>query len=213
MTAYQVEFLDPDPAREAPVTRPALNRLPRSRAVTTAALWALSAALCVAAARQTVFSYRFTGRWITSHGGYNAWGHSLDNDVATEHGPRYALLLGLCAMLLAALAVAAARSDPTGRGARWLQRNLVAVGLTAAALLTGTVASIALGIEASFATYRSLAGTLDTGGGVDLSVGGCLWFGLAALACGIAAVAMGVVRSDPAAHQPHGGLPRTGGHA
>jgi hypothetical protein len=187
MTTYQVEFLDPDPAREVAATRPTPNRLPRRESVALAALWASSAALCAVASFQTVFSYHFTGTWITSHGGYNAWGHSLDSAVATEHGPRYALLLGLCAVLLATLAVAAARSDPTEAGARWLQRNLGALGLTAAALLAGTVASIALGIEASFATYRALAGTLDTGG-VDLSVGGCLWFGLAAVACGVGAV-------------------------
>ncbi len=192
MVGIQVEFVD-----DAGASEPPRNRAPRlvgarpvSLALAEPALWIAAAVLSVFATFQTIFTYRFTGDSITSRGGYDAWGHALDAQLNTDHGPRYAVLLWLCATLFALLAAALLGGGfSAGRAGRWTQARAGAIGLAVVGLLAGVLAGVALGVESSFSVYRGLAKTLnDTHGGVELLIGGCIWFGLASLACALGAV-------------------------
>jgi hypothetical protein len=193
MTGYHVEFVDDSgPARAGEVTETAPAAVPR-RALVASSCWLLTAACCVLASFQTVYTYHFTGRNITSRGGYDAWGHALDSALNDSSGPRYAIVLWLCAAVSAVLAATSVRAGSTG--GRWVQRHAAQVGIGVAGVLAGVLASIALDIQAGFGSYRALADSLNDQGGVDLGIGWCLWFGLAALAGAVAAVAFALRRA------------------
>ncbi len=202
---YEVEFVDDSTPAHAPQpAEPAAAGPDGRRAVAAPVAWIAAAVLSVLATFQSIFTYRFTGASITSTGGYDAWGHSLDTQLPGEHGPRYALLLWVCAAAFALLA-AALRAVFSARVGRWTRRHASAVGLCATTLLVGTLAGVALGIESSFASYRALSATLqDANGGVHLTIGVSLWFGLGSLTCAVAALVLQIWRPPTgiAADQP-----------
>ncbi len=190
MAGYRVEFVDPEPPPVTRAAEPGRSRVTAVRASVVPVLWIAGAALCVLSSFQTIFTYHFTGASIRSRGGFDAWGHALDRQLNGEHGPRVALLLWVCAALFALLAATLLPGKVANRAVRWALRHAAAIGLAAVALLTGTLASVGLGIESSFSSYHALSDTLQDGGGVDLSIGGCLWLGLASLACAVAALVL-----------------------
>jgi hypothetical protein len=153
--------------------------------------WAASAALCVIASFQTVFTYRFDGTAIHTRGGFTASGRSLDPILSSEHGPRYAIAFFVCAGWFVVLAVVHGRSALGGREGM-AARHVAVLGVAGTFLLVGLLSGLGLALESTYSSYNSLAGALSENGdiGVRLHLGGCLWFGLSALACAAAALAL-----------------------
>lgn len=198
-----VEFVSDGPDGDAiPERRDALGHPPRARSFTALlsrgkieiaapASWAAAAALCVTASYQMVFTYRFDGVALHTRGGFDASGRSLDRVLSNEHGPRYAIVLFVCALwflVLAALLI----GKGTGRATGLVTRHAVSVGLAGTFLLVGLLSSIGLGLASTYSSYNGLAGALGEGGGivVRLHIGACLWLGLAALACAFVGITL-----------------------
>lgn len=203
MVGSPVEFLSDPPDGDAiPERRAARGRRQLAQSlqsllrrgkleVAATASWAAAAALCIVGSYQTVFTYRFDGVAIHTRGGFDASGRSLDRVLSNEHGPRYAIVLFVCALWFLVLAVVVIRR-PTGRATRLAARHAVSLGLAGTFLLVGLLSSLGLGLASMYSSYNGLAGALGAGGGVvvRLHIGACLWFGLAALACAVAGLAL-----------------------
>jgi hypothetical protein len=197
MTGPSVEFLDSEPVeRPARVPRFGWRRttVPPGTAWVAAGLWSAAAVLALLSTFQTVFTYRFDFSVIHTRGGYNALGYSLDATLAGDRWPGYAFILGFCSAVFALLAVVSIRALLDGEQSR-LHRYATSVGIAAVSLLVGVLICIGLALSAVFATYRGLARTLADGreGAVHLAIGACLWLGVAALACAIAALVLTVL--------------------
>jgi len=188
---YDVEFVDAgQPSVDEPATPAPAPRQPPTAARLTAVLWGAAGALCVASPFQTVYSYKFSGASIQSAGGFDGWGRPVGSTLAAEllgeHGTRYGIALCVCAALLGLVAFLVPRGEQSagGWGARldnWLQRHATVIGISAVAMLLGVLGSMALGVESAYSTYHALDRALqDPGRGVFLSIGPCLWLGLAA---------------------------------
>jgi hypothetical protein len=177
-----------------------------------ASSWAASAALCVIASFQTVFTYRFDGTAIHTRGGFTASGRSLDPILSNEHGPRYAIVFFVCAGWYVVLAGVLGRTALGGR-AGVAARHAATIGVAGTFLLVGLLSGLGLTLESTYSSYNSLAGDLSQNGdiGVRLHLGGCLWFGLSAVACAAAALALTVLlrRDIPAApaREPAAAMP------
>jgi hypothetical protein len=195
MAGLDVEFLDTEPAEEpgaSAETTPApqsARKPARSVAWAAIALWGAAAVLGLLSTFQTVFTYRFDFSVIHTRGGYNALGYSLDAALAGDRWPGYAFILGFCATVFALLAVVKARAIVTGAQSP-MHRYAAGIGIAAVSLLIGVLICIGLALNAAFATYRGLARTLADGSenAVQLSIGACLWLGVASLVCAVAAL-------------------------
>jgi hypothetical protein len=204
MTGPHVEFLDdqPDgPAAAAPRTYESSS--PAALDWLAVGAWTVAAALGVAASLSNVFTYRLDFSAVHSRGGYNALGRSLDPSLRNDRGTNYAVILAVGIVAFAALALAVFRDARAGGGTR-LGRYAPAAAIGAVALLCGVLASIALGLVSSFASYRSLADTLDQqqANAVQLWIGPCLWFGIAALVAGVLGAVFTIRRTPHPAALP-----------
>jgi hypothetical protein len=203
---YPVEFLDSD---SEPVERSAWRarfgraEVPPAAIWVATGLWSAAAVLALLSTFQTVFTYRFDFSVIHTRGGYNALGYSLDATLAGDRWPGYAFILGFCSAVFALLAVVSIRAVFGGEQGR-LHRYATSVGLAAVSLLIGVLICIGLALSAVFATYRGLARTLADGreGAVHLSIGACLWLGVAALACALAALVLTMLAKPTAPVTP-----------
>ena len=207
-----VEFLD-----SAPIARPAwtvrFDRAAAPPAIWAATgLWAAAAVLALLSTFQTVFTYRFDFSVIHTRGGYNALGYSLDSTLAGDRWPGYAFVLGFCGAVFGVLAATSVRAA-LGGGEGRLRRYATSVGIAAVSLLFGVLVCIGLALGAVFATYRGLARSLADGreSAVHLSIGACVWLGVASLACALAALVLPLlakpifsVRSEDDATGPDG---------
>jgi hypothetical protein len=207
MGGSDVEFIDPpdDDPRSGPLPRAPLRHRSdgaahrvrdeprRGRSAVAALLLAAAGILCAVAAFQTVFTYRFLGTVLNTHGGYDAMGRSFDSQLISDHGPRYSVPLLGCAALLAVVAVERLSAVRAGSEAR-TDRRVGALGLVAVGALAGVLTAMVVAVQSEFANYRAVAtGLRPNSSGVDLALGPCLWTALAALLCGLAALAVPAV--------------------
>jgi len=194
---YDVEFVDAEqPSLDDPGSAAPAQQQRRPTVRLAAVLWGAGAALCVVASFQRVYSYKFSGASIQSAGGFDGWGRPVGStrpaELLGEHATRYGVALCICAALLGLVAFLALRAEQGVGG--WsvrlgnrIQRHATVIGISAVAMLAGVLVSVALGVEAAYSTYYALDRALqDPGRGVLLSVGPCLWLGVAAALCAIA---------------------------
>ena len=214
MTGPNVEFLDEQPGGPT-AGAPATDGSPTLTGLDWLAVagWAAAAALGVVASLTNVFTYRLDFSAVHSHGGYTATGRSLDPGLRNDRGTDYAMILAVCVVAFALVGLAVFRDGRAGHGTR-LGRSATPLGIGAVAMLFGVLATIALGLVSSFASYRTLANTLDAqqAHAVRLAIGPCLWFGIAALLVGIGALVLTILRLPGRAAGPdqQHGLPGGG---
>lgn len=201
MGGNSVEFLgvEPLPSEPTPAPSPPRPRIGDRGTRVVFGLWVAGAVLCAAATVQTVFRYRFAGLAINTHGGYDAWGHAYDKALTTERGPRFAIMLWICAGLCAGLAAATAARESRASFTRWVRVHRHLFGVITATLVGGAVVAIGLTLQSWFATYRALADFLHDGR-VYVTIGPAIWLALGALACAVSAVVVNArTAPDPGA--------------
>lgn len=204
MTGPNVEFLDEQPSGStAAAPRSDHSAAPAALDWLAIGGWTAAVALGVLASLTDVFTYRLDFSAVHSHGGYDAMGRSLDPGLRNDRGTDYAVILAVCIVAFAVVGIAVFRDARAGGGTR-LGRYAPVAGVGAVALLLGVLASIALGLVSSFASYRSLADTLDEqqANAVQLWIGPCLWFGTGALLAGVVALVGTILRTPHPALLP-----------
>lgn len=202
MTGTDVEFLDEQPSESD--SRPPKAQGSAALDWLAVAGWAAATALGVVASLTDVFTYRLDFSAVHSRGGYTALGRSLDPTLQNDRGTNYAVILIACVVAFALLGLTVLRDARTEGGTR-LGRFAPAAGIGAVALLVGALASIALGLVSSFAGYRTLADTLDQqqAHAVQLWIGPCLWFGIAAFVAAVGALVLTILRTPGPVALPH----------
>jgi hypothetical protein len=211
-----VEFLEPahvprpeEPTPDGPVVgRPGFG-LP----VTASALmWGAAGVVALVAAFQKIYTLSYgsgAGRFSESIDG---WGRISVSGPLTvdgsQYGARYGVVFCACAIVFVLLAVGSASALVVAPWRRVLPVALL-VGVAAAAILAGLLAAVVLHAQSTLASARAsvhrAAGLGDPiRGDLGTSYGPCIWLGLAALACAVAALGLNVLArpSAPATLEP-----------
>jgi ABC-type Fe3+-siderophore transport system permease subunit len=188
----EIEFLDPEPAEDAPPPAPVARRPAPIREWAQAGLWLAAAALAVGACLGTVYSVDVRQGGDLMSWSLDAWGrYGTTSDTLTlGHGPRIAvLMLAGAALLITGAALAALRRAP-------LAPVATAVGIAGLAVTATVAAALLLDYSSVQDTYDAQNRDQDTPGNlvsniVNLSVrlGPGTWLILTSAACGLAALA------------------------
>lgn len=185
-----LEQLD-EPVDELDDVYPPPRDLSREAALVSAGLSVVAGVLCIVAPFRAVYTLRASG--ISAS--FDGWGR-YDLAAASQHGPRYGIVLTVAAIVLVVAAasrlrdlrpVAASASPDTASDVDANSaatpgeppanpgddRLAAAVGIAGSALLLGVLGAVALNIESTVSNAGSIA---DSGGqSTAVDVGAMLW--------------------------------------